>query len=131
MCVTDAQSRIVDRRDGLLSASLLCASASAGESLRVVVLMDAYSEQGLLLDQVRGMNRRDRRTHVALSWQSPPTDAGHDPATLYRIDRSTVANGTFAESGSSTTSDWHDIDATTEPKIFYYLVRAENAGGSE
>ena len=70
-------------------------------------------------------------THVTLSWQTPPTDGGHDAATLYRIDRATVANGTFDSAGSTTTTVWHDIDATVAPGIYFYLVTAENSGGSE
>ena len=69
--------------------------------------------------------------HVALSWQAPPSDGSHDPATLYRVERATVANGTLAEVGSSTTIDWFDIDAATTPLLYYYLVTAENAGGGE
>lgn len=70
-------------------------------------------------------------SHVALDWQPPPVDAGHDPATLYRVERATVANGGFDEVGSATTTGWHDVDAVTTPDLYYYRVIAENAGGSE
>ena len=66
-----------------------------------------------------------------LSWQSPPTDAGHDAATLFRIERADLANGTFDAVGASTTTDWHDIDAATAPSVHYYLVTGENSGGGE
>ena len=69
--------------------------------------------------------------HAKFSWQTPPTDGSHDAATLYNVERSSVANGTFTEVGSSTTTAWHAVDATTLPGVHYYLVKAENAGGTE
>ena len=92
---------------------------------------------GHLLDTWPGDPRHDslrasrQGSHVELSWQAPTSNAGHDPATLYRVERATVANGTFNEVGSSTTTDWYDIDAATAPLLYYYLVTAENAGGTE
>ena len=40
--------------------------------------------------------------HTVLSWQTPAVDGGHDPATLYRIDRATSADGPFTETDSIT-----------------------------
>ena len=69
--------------------------------------------------------------HAGFDWQASPIDGGHDAATLYRVERSTVVNGTFAVAGSSTTTTWHDVDASTLPGVHYYLVKAENSGGTE
>ncbi|MDH3626513.1 MAG: S8 family serine peptidase [Acidobacteriota bacterium] len=69
--------------------------------------------------------------HVELSWQASPVDGGHDAATLYRIERSSTANGTFIETASSITTVGYDIDGTTLPGVHFYLVTAENAGGPE
>jgi len=74
---------------------------------------------------------RDQGGHAALSWTAPPTDAGHDAATLYRIDRDTAPDGPFPEAGSATATSWHDVDPISPGAIFFYLVRAGNAGGSE
>jgi hypothetical protein len=69
--------------------------------------------------------------HTRLTWEAPPTDAVHDAATLYRIERAITPDGPFSEVGSATTSGWVDIDAVGAADPYYYRVRAENAGGSE
>lgn len=73
----------------------------------------------------------DAAGHAVLDWQSPPVDTGHDPATLYRIERATSPEGPWGEVGSATSTDWMDIDALSEGESFYYRVRAENSGGTE
>jgi hypothetical protein len=70
------------------------------------------------------------RAHVHLSWQASPVDPTHDAATLYRIERSTTPGGGFLEVGSSPSTEWVDVDALASPETFYYLVRAENSGGT-
>jgi subtilisin family serine protease len=70
-------------------------------------------------------------THVSLSWQPPPIDAGHDGATLYRVVRATSPTGPFVEVGSPTSAGWYDQDAAPGPELFFYRVSAENAGGPE
>jgi hypothetical protein len=70
-------------------------------------------------------------THVVLSWDTPPVDAGHDPATLYRIERALDPQGPWTGAGSATSISWADVDALQAPGSFYYRVSAENSGGSE
>jgi subtilisin family serine protease len=73
----------------------------------------------------------DPHGHAVLSWTAPPEDGGHDPATLYRVDRALMAAGPFPEVGSATGTSWVDVDALVVGESYYYLVRAENSGGSE
>jgi subtilisin family serine protease len=74
---------------------------------------------------------KDPRGHALLSWQAPPVDGGHDAATLYRVGRSDDPAPPFSETGSSTVTSWVDVDALSDPGTSFYLVSAENAGGSE
>ena len=68
--------------------------------------------------------------HVELSWQAPPVDGTHDAATLYRIETSSLPDGTFAEEGSAGGLAWIDADAVTEGNpLIAYVVISENAGG--
>jgi hypothetical protein len=69
--------------------------------------------------------------HTRLSWEAPPTDATHDVATLYRIERAIAPDGPFSEAGFATTLGWVDVDALGAAESYYYRVRAENAGGSQ
>jgi subtilisin family serine protease len=69
--------------------------------------------------------------HTVLTWQAPPVDATHDAATLYRVERATSPEGPFTEAGSSTVTEWLDLDALVTAEPYYYRVTAENAGGSE
>jgi hypothetical protein len=73
----------------------------------------------------------DPRGHAILTWTAPAVDAGHDAATLYRIERATAPDGAFEEVGSATVTRWAGIDDLVAAESFYYRVRAENAGGSE
>jgi len=73
----------------------------------------------------------DPSGHAVLTWDPPPADASHDPATLYRVERATSPAGPYDEVGSATVTGWVDVDALTEPGSYYYRVRAENAGGTE
>ena len=73
----------------------------------------------------------DLARHTVLSWQAPAVDAGHDAATLYRIERATSPAGTFSEVGSATDTSWVDVDALGATESYYYRVRAENSGGAE
>jgi hypothetical protein len=73
----------------------------------------------------------DSRGHAVLSWDAPPVDGGHDPATLYRIERASNPDGSFEEAGSATVTSWVDVDALEAQAPYYYRVFAENAGGSE
>ena len=66
-----------------------------------------------------------------LSWQAPPVDAGHGPATLYRIERALDPEGPWTEVGSATSTAWIDVDALIAPNSFCYRVTAENSGGVE
>jgi subtilisin family serine protease len=72
----------------------------------------------------------DFGSHTLLTWQAPVVDAGHDEATLYRIERATSPAGVFSEVGSATTTSWVDVDALAATESYYYRVRAENSGGS-
>jgi hypothetical protein len=69
--------------------------------------------------------------HAVITWTAPPVDAGHGPATLYRIHRATTAQGPWSEAGSATSTRWVDVDALLSPSPFLYRVLAENAGGTE
>jgi hypothetical protein len=69
--------------------------------------------------------------HAVLSWDAPPVDAGHDAATLYRVERSASPSGGFLGAGSSTELRWLDVDALASTETWFYLVSAENSGGSE
>jgi subtilisin family serine protease len=68
--------------------------------------------------------------HTVLTWDAPAVDAGHDEATLYRIERATLPDGVFTEAGSATVARWVDVDALDVPSSFYYRIRAENSGGA-
>jgi hypothetical protein len=68
--------------------------------------------------------------HTVLTWVAPPVDAGHDAATLYRIERALAPADPFSEVGSATSTTWVDIDALGSPEPYYYRVRAENSGGT-
>jgi hypothetical protein len=69
--------------------------------------------------------------HVVLAWSAPPVDAGHDAATLYRIQRAPGAQGPWTEVGTATSTRWVDVDALRSPGTSFYLVSAENSGGRE
>jgi len=72
---------------------------------------------------------KDPNGHAVLTWGAPPVDGGHDTATIYRVDRETAPSVPFTEAGSATVTRWVDIDALGATEPYYYLVRAENAGG--
>jgi hypothetical protein len=74
---------------------------------------------------------KDPGGHVVLEWDAPPVDAGHDPATLYRVDGAASATDPFTEIGSATVVTWFDVDGLGTPAPSYYLVRSENSGGAE
>jgi len=74
---------------------------------------------------------RDGAGHAVLTWTAPPVDPGHGAATLYRIVRSSVPEGPRPEVGSATSTRWVDVDALGTPDPYFYLVTAENSGGSE
>jgi hypothetical protein len=69
--------------------------------------------------------------HAVLAWTAPPVDSGHGAATLYRIVRSSAPQGPRGEFGSATSTRWVDVDALHTPDPYFYLVTAENSGGSE
>jgi hypothetical protein len=73
----------------------------------------------------------DPAGHAVLSWSAPPADAGHDAATLYRIERSSGALGPWSEAGTATSTRWIDVDALKSPDPSFYRVLAENSGGTE
>jgi subtilisin family serine protease len=67
--------------------------------------------------------------HTVLTWDAPPVDAGHDAASLYRIERASSAQGPWVEAGSATSPRWVDVDAALASGSFLYRVIAENSGG--
>jgi hypothetical protein len=68
--------------------------------------------------------------NVRLDWETPPVDAGHDAATLYRIYRSDRPESGFAEGGLST-EPWHvEAGEGGLAGSVYFLVASENGGGS-
>ncbi len=69
--------------------------------------------------------------HVLLTWTAPPADAGHDAASLYRVERAPAAQGPWTAAGSATSTHWYDTGALHDATTFFYRVRAENAGGAE
>jgi hypothetical protein len=74
---------------------------------------------------------KDPGGHAVLSWQAPPVDASHGPATLYRIERAPDPEGPWTEVGSATSTSWFAIDALTQAESWHYRVTAENSGGIE
>jgi hypothetical protein len=73
----------------------------------------------------------DPAGHALLTWQAPAVDAGHDAATLFRVERATTPGGPYEEAGSATATQWVDVDALDVSESYYYKVRGENAGGGE
>ncbi len=73
----------------------------------------------------------DAAGHVVLTWNAPPVDGGHGPATLYRIERALAPQGPWIEAGSATSTRWVDVDALGTPDPYFYRVTAENSGGGE
>jgi hypothetical protein len=73
---------------------------------------------------------KDLPGHVVLTWTAPPVDASHDPATLYRIVRGPL-RGPGDEVASASSDRWFDVDALPTPDSYFYLVSAENSGGTE
>jgi hypothetical protein len=73
----------------------------------------------------------DSGGHTVLAWDAPPVDAGHDAATLYRVERAVSPEGPFTQAGSATVTRWVDVDALGAGEPYYYRVYAENSGGSE
>ena len=69
--------------------------------------------------------------NVRLDWTAPAVDGSHDAATLYRIHRSADPSAGFTPDGISI-EPWHvDGGEAALPGIVYFLVTAENGGGSE
>ncbi|MBD3867539.1 MAG: S8 family serine peptidase [Acidobacteria bacterium] len=69
--------------------------------------------------------------NVRLDWTVPVADGAHDPATLYRIHRSTDPSTGFTADGMSI-EPWHvETGEASLPGIVYFLVTAENGGGPE
>ncbi len=73
----------------------------------------------------------DPAGHAVLTWDAPPVDGSHGPATLYRIQRALDPQGPWIEAGSATSTRWVDVDALGTPQSHYYSVTAENSGGGE
>ncbi|MEW5806037.1 MAG: fibronectin type III domain-containing protein, partial [Acidobacteriota bacterium] len=71
-----------------------------------------------------------KETHAYLTWDVPPSDASHDPATFYRIYRSLAPDSGFVEIGKPTSPFYIDVDALVTPDNYYYKVKAENSGGT-
>jgi hypothetical protein len=69
--------------------------------------------------------------HVVLTWEAPPVDAGHDEATLYRVERAPAAQGPWSEAGTASSTRWIDVDALVADDLRLYRVIAENSGGTE
>jgi hypothetical protein len=70
---------------------------------------------------------------VRLTWQAPPADASHGPATRYSVRRSGAAASGFAEVGAPTDPFLRDLGMAgpSAPDALFYLVTASNSGGSE
>jgi hypothetical protein len=69
--------------------------------------------------------------HAVLTWNAPPVDGSHGPATLYRIERALTAQGPWSEAGSATSTRWVDVDALGTADPYFYRVTAGNSGGGE
>jgi hypothetical protein len=69
-------------------------------------------------------------TSVRLTWAAPPADPAHDPPTLYRVWRSTLPSGGFATIASPLDPEYLDAGGLEAADPFYYLVSAENTGGT-
>ena len=73
----------------------------------------------------------DPAGHAVLTWNVPPVDGGHGPATLYRVQRALDPQGPWIEAGTATSTRWVDVDALGTPDTYCYRVTAENSGGGE
>lgn len=68
---------------------------------------------------------------VRLEWQVPAVDGGHDAATLYRVDRSNTAAAPPAPHATATVP-WHvAAGEAASSAARFYLVWAQNGGGTE
>jgi hypothetical protein len=68
--------------------------------------------------------------HVRLDWDPSPVDAGHDPATFYRVYRSASPALGFAEVASPTATFAVFADDLQDPSSAYFVVVAGNTGGT-
>ena len=67
---------------------------------------------------------------VRFEWAVPAADATHGAATLYRVYASSSPSEGFAVDGMSI-EPWHvDADGALEAATVYYVVVAENGGGT-
>jgi hypothetical protein len=73
----------------------------------------------------------DPAGHAVLTWDAPPVDGGHGPATLYRIERASGPQGPWTEAGTATSTRWVDVDALRMSDPSFYRVTARNSGGGE
>jgi hypothetical protein len=66
---------------------------------------------------------------LVLTWRQPVADAGHGPASEFRVLRSLTADGPFVEIGRSTGENFRDPLAATTSTFVYYKVIATNGAG--
>jgi len=69
-------------------------------------------------------------SHVRMDWDAPASDAGHDPATAYRVYRSVGPSAGFAVAVSPTAPFAVLQDDLLDPADGYFAVVAENGGGT-
>ena len=69
---------------------------------------------------------------VRLTWQAPPADAAHGPATFYPVTRSLAADAGFEEVGKPSAPRFVDVGVAgpSDAATYFYVVDAENSGGS-
>lgn len=80
---------------------------------------------------VGGSLRVDKRgVHVSLSWEAPGVDAGHDAAASYRLYRSGAPAAGYSIESTPTDPLRVRADALGDGLDDYYLVIAENNGGT-
>lgn len=69
-------------------------------------------------------------THLRLDWQAPPSDAGHDPATSYRVYRSEAPDAGFEWVSEPTSTFEVLMDDMLVHDTGYFSVTAVNSGGT-
>jgi serine protease AprX len=97
------------------------------------VLCDLVSEPAHLAPNDVGdtllVSRGGSTAEVFYDWAAPPADAGHDPATFYRVWESDVPSGGFSQTASPTANQWVEPDGMAATESRYWLVSASNSGG--
>jgi hypothetical protein len=99
---------------------------------RIRLECDPFAPPARLAPNPVGVSLRvDKRgPHVSLGWEAPSADTGHDPATGYRVYRSSRPADGYALESTPTDAFRVRADALGDGLDDYYVVVAENRGGT-